>query len=68
MSEHSKIEWTETSWNPVTGCTKVSAGCQHCYAERMAKRLQAMGSPHNGRLLDGRIWNEYPNRQENFTI
>jgi protein gp37 len=38
-----KIEWTEAVWNPVTGCTKVSAGCRNCYAERMAKRLQAMG-------------------------
>jgi protein gp37 len=43
MAAESKIEWTEMTWNPVTGCTKVSAGCQHCYAERMAKRLQAMG-------------------------
>lgn len=42
----SKIEWTESTWNPVTGCTKVSAGCKHCYAERMAKRLQAMGQPN----------------------
>lgn len=39
----SKIEWTESTWNPVTGCTKVSPGCKHCYAERMAKRLKAMG-------------------------
>jgi protein gp37 len=39
----SKIEWTESTWNPLTGCTKVSPGCKHCYAERMAKRLQAMG-------------------------
>jgi protein gp37 len=39
----SAIEWTESTWNPVTGCTKVSPGCKHCYAERMAKRLQAMG-------------------------
>ena len=39
----SKIEWTETTWNPVTGCTKVSPGCKNCYAERMAKRLKAMG-------------------------
>ena len=39
----SKIEWTESTWNPVTGCSKVSAGCNHCYAERMAKRLLAMG-------------------------
>ena len=38
-----KIEWTDSTWNPVTGCTKVSSGCQHCYAERMAYRLQAMG-------------------------
>ena len=42
----SKIEWTETTWNPVTGCTKVSTGCEHCYAERMAKRLRAMGQPN----------------------
>jgi protein gp37 len=42
----SKIEWTEVSWNPVTGCSKVSPGCKHCYAERMAKRLQAMGQPN----------------------
>lgn len=39
----SKIEWTESTWNPVTGCTKISAGCNHCYAERMAKRLHGMG-------------------------
>lgn len=39
----SKIEWTESTWNPLTGCTKISPGCKHCYAERMAKRLQAMG-------------------------
>ena len=41
----SRIEWTEQTWNPVTGCTQVSAGCRHCYAERMALRLQAMGAP-----------------------
>lgn len=35
----SSIEWTESTWNPVTGCTKISRGCKHCYAERMAKRL-----------------------------
>ena len=38
-----KIEWTDASWNPVTGCTKISPGCQHCYAETMARRLCAMG-------------------------
>jgi protein gp37 len=41
----STIEWTEATWNPVTGCDKVSPGCKHCYAERMALRLQAMGQP-----------------------
>src|SRR4030066_2124588 len=44
MANKSNIEWTEMTWNPVTGCTKVSQGCKHCYAERMAKRLTAMGS------------------------
>ena len=39
----SRIEWTESTWNPVTGCTKISPGCANCYAERMAKRLHAMG-------------------------
>jgi len=43
MTTRSRIEWTEYTWNPVTGCTKVSAGCKHCYAEVMARRLQAMG-------------------------
>jgi protein gp37 len=41
----SKIEWTEETWNPTTGCTKVSAGCKNCYAEVMANRLQAMNTP-----------------------
>jgi protein gp37 len=44
MSTHSRIEWTEATWNPVVGCTKISAGCKHCYAESMARRLQAMGT------------------------
>lgn len=43
MALNSGIEWTETTWNPVTGCTKISPGCKNCYAERMALRLQAMG-------------------------
>jgi protein gp37 len=46
----SSIEWTEMTWNPVTGCVKVSQGCKHCYAERMASRLRAMGS---SRYKDG---------------
>lgn len=40
-----KIQWTEVTWNPVTGCTKISDGCKNCYAERMSKRLYAMGNP-----------------------
>lgn len=46
MAVKSSIEWTESTWNPVTGCTKISPGCKHCYAERMAKRLKAMGQPN----------------------
>ena len=41
----SAIEWTHSTWNPLTGCTKISQGCKHCYAERMARRLKAMGMP-----------------------
>jgi protein gp37 len=44
MTTRTKIEWTEQTWNPTTGCTKVSPGCKHCYAEVMARRLQAMGA------------------------
>ncbi len=49
MADKSAIEWTDSTWNPVTGCSKVSPGCKHCYAERMAKRLQAMGQPNYAR-------------------
>src|SRR5690606_29448527 len=45
MAGPSLIEWTDATWNPVTGCTKISAGCKFCYAERMALRLRAMGKP-----------------------
>lgn len=61
-----KIEWTESTWNPVTGCTKISPGCKHCYAERLALRLKAMGNPsyqngfdltlHEDRLEDPLRW------------
>ena len=47
----SSIEWTESTWNPVTGCTKISPGCAHCYAERMATRLQAMGQSNYAKGL-----------------
>jgi protein gp37 len=46
LAINSSIEWTESTWNPVTGCTKISPGCKHCYAELMAKRLKAMGQPN----------------------
>ena len=46
MANRSEIEWTEATWNPITGCTKTSPGCKNCYAERMARRLQAMGNPN----------------------
>lgn len=45
MTTQSRIEWTEKTWNPTTGCTKISPGCKHCYAEVMAHRLRAMGAP-----------------------
>ena len=64
MTTTSRIEWSESTWNPVTGCTKVSPGCKHCYALEIARRLQAMGAPgyangfavalHEGRLDDPR--------------
>lgn len=50
MSAQSPIEWTDATWNPVTGCDKVSAGCKFCYAEKLAERLQRMGNP---RYTDG---------------
>jgi len=46
MATNSAIEWTDATWNPVTGCDKISPGCKHCYAERMAKRLKAAGNPN----------------------
>lgn len=46
MAQSSKIEWTQATWNPTTGCSKVSSGCKNCYAEKMALRLQAMDQPN----------------------
>ena len=46
MATNTPIEWTDATWNPVTGCDKISPGCKHCYAERMAKRLQAARNPN----------------------
>jgi len=42
MAEHSSIEWTDATWNPVRGCTKISPGCKHCYAERFAERFRGV--------------------------
>lgn len=71
MAGKSHIEWTEMTWNPVTGCTKVSPGCKFCYAETLAKRLQAMGTKgyDNGfavSLLPERL--EQPKRRKTPTI
>ena len=52
MGDKSAIEWTDATWNPVTGCTKISPGCKHCYAERLAVRLQAMGNPRYRNAFD----------------
>ena len=46
MAMGSSIEWTQATWNPLTGCNKISPGCKHCYAERMSARLKLMGQPH----------------------
>ncbi len=58
MGMKSKIEWTESTWNPVTGCTKISPGCAHCYAERMARRLRAMGQPNYARGFEVTVHEE----------
>ena len=44
MADHSTIEWTEATWNPTTGCDRISSGCDNCYAPTLSKRLKAMGS------------------------
>ncbi|MFP1677844.1 DUF5131 family protein [Alloalcanivorax sp. C16-2] len=71
MSTYSDIEWTEQTWNPVTGCTKVSPGCKHCYAEVMARRLKAMNAAgyEDGfalRLMPDRL--EQPLRRRKPTV
>lgn len=71
MTTKSEIEWTEQTWNPTTGCTKISPGCKHCYAETMANRLKAMGANgyDNGfklSLMEDRL--EQPLRRKKPTI
>lgn len=54
MSTISSIEWTEATWNPVRGCSRVSPGCEHCYAERMAHRFSGPGAPYEGLTTIGK--------------
>jgi len=61
MAQASAIEWTESTWNPVVGCTKVSSGCSHCYAERMANRLAAMADADRAAGRD-------PGRKANYSL
>lgn len=66
MSQYSKIEWTNRTWNPTTGCNRISEGCRNCYAERLAGRLQRMGNPrypngfaltlHHDRIDEPKHW------------
>jgi protein gp37 len=55
MGQKTTIEWTDASWNPIRGCSRVSEGCRNCYAEKIAARFSGAG-----RELDGRTWDEYP--------
>ncbi|MEX2238048.1 MAG: phage Gp37/Gp68 family protein [Dehalococcoidia bacterium] len=56
MSDNSPIEWTEATWNPVTGCTKVSPGCAHCYAERLAERFRGVKGSAYEQGFDLKLW------------
>ena len=56
MSDHSKIEWTDATWNPVTGCTKVSPGCKHCYAQTFAERFRGVPNHPFEFGFDLRLW------------
>lgn len=58
MAEHSTIEWTESTWNPVTGCSKVSPGCAHCYAETFAERWRGVGGHPYEQGFDLKLWPE----------
>lgn len=59
MSDHSKIEWTDATWNPTRGCSLVSEGCRNCYAMHWAHRFSGPCSPGPSRG-NGREWNEFP--------
>ena len=56
MAEHSTIEWTDATWNPVTGCTKISPGCKNCYAETFAERFRGVPGHPYAQGFDLRLW------------
>lgn len=58
MSEHSSIEWTDATWNPVTGCTKISPGCKHCYAETFSERFRGVPGHPFEQGFDLRLWEQ----------
>jgi protein gp37 len=72
MSDNSKIEWTDATWNPVRGCTNVSTGCTHCYAETFAERFRGVpGHPFEFGFdlrLDGRTYDEFPGHAKEGTL
>ena len=57
MANKTKIEWTETTWNPIRGCSRVSEGCRNCYAESVANRFKGDGQPYEGLIAKGGQWN-----------
>jgi protein gp37 len=58
MAEHSRIEWTSASWNPVTGCNQISPGCAHCYAKTFAERWRGVAGHRYQQRFDLRLWPE----------
>ena len=73
MAEHSHIEWTDATWNPVRGCTKISPGCKHCYAETFAERLRGVeGHPYEQgfdlRLVPEKLWDPLRWRNPKMTF
>lgn len=57
MSDKTRIEWTDATWNPIRGCSRVSEGCRHCYAETVANRFKDPGQPYEGLIAKGGQWN-----------
>ncbi|TQV85221.1 phage Gp37/Gp68 family protein [Exilibacterium tricleocarpae] len=57
MADKTGIEWTDTTWNPIRGCSRVSEGCRNCYAETVANRFKRSGQPYHGLIAKGGQWN-----------